>query len=479
MSPTKLKSLPEERYPIPRSLEMLFQKKALNEKHLWIIGTLTRHILTQDRDSVNYAPNSYKPLYSGILRQILTSRYGEVLRVLKEKNLIEIELNSKGLETYDKIRGVSKKYRLNGPLRTEVLEDQLTTLPIQKSTLLNKIDQTLIDAQKKVYEAHSWAREELKALNNLRWDEPAARKWLRMVLKSGEINGEKISNKQLINLEDNIHSITKLFSRSKLTARISVEGGRLFHILTYCKRELRGFVTNAEGQPLVEIDMKSAQWLLLSYCMALAAKHGYKKDLKGQLLKHVGESVHLLNSFPKHSSARAFAATLVSLDIYQELAVLSKSNFYTSTNLNNISTEERERVKQSLLRHVLYGYQTGKMKDVFKDIPPHEKSLLEVFYETYDDVVFFCKNIADDCKKKKLNGQLSRSGCLSELLLTMESDFFHDKLRKALESRYLGAAGYFIVHDAIYVDPKLETEVCAILNQLAFIQFGIDDYFSR
>ena len=119
------------------------------------------------------------------------------------------------------------------------------------------------------------------------------------------------------------------------------------------------------------------------------------------------------------------------------------------------------------------------MKDVFKDIPPHEKSLLEVFYETYDDVVFFCKNIADDCKKKKLNGQLSRSGCLSELLLTMEGNFFHDKLRKALESRYSETAGYFIVHDAIYVDPKLETEVRAILNQLAFTQFGIEDYFSR
>ena len=88
---------------------------------------------------------------------------------------------------------------------------------------------------------------------------------------------------------------------------------------------------------------------------------------------------------------------MVSLDIYQVRSYLNQ--IFTLVQTSTISEQKRER-KQSLLRHVLYGYQTVKMKDVFKDIPLHEKSLLEVFYETYDDVVFFCKNIADDCKKR-------------------------------------------------------------------------------
>ena len=55
-------------------------------------------------------------------------------------------------------------------------------------------------------------------------------------------------NKQLINLEDNIHSITKLFGNDKLImwSLSSMEG---CHILTYRKKELRQFVTNSRDSP--------------------------------------------------------------------------------------------------------------------------------------------------------------------------------------------------------------------------------------
>ena len=478
MAEPKRQVLPEERFPIPESLSGLFQKKELNDKHLWLVGTLTRHITRQDEEAVNYDPHSYKPLYSVILKGILTSKYNNIIDSLKNLKLIEVELNAAGVETYDNGRGISKKYRLTEALRKEVLKDQLTTLSIQKQTLLKQIERSLLAAQERVFEEHSWAREELTALDYLRWNEEGARLWLREVERSGQLNGERVTNKQLINLEDNIHSITKLFGNDKLIARVSVKHGRLFHILTYCKKELRQFVTNSEGQPLMGIDMRSAQWLLLAYCMALANNYGYTTDLKQQLLKHVGEPLDVLNTLRKHSSAQAFAAAIIFQDLYKELAVLSKGNFYKSQDLGEVTDDERDRIKKLLLKCVLYGYQTAQMKKAFTDIPQSEKSFLEVFYETYDDVILFCKSIAEDCKNRKPNGQISRSACLSELLSTMEGDFFHNKLRKALKSHFLDTLGYFIVHDGIYVDPVASDSTHDIMKRLAKEQFRAEDLFS-
>ena len=478
MATPKKTLLPEERFPIPESLSGLFQKKELNEKHLWVVGTLTRHITRQDEEAVDYDPHSYKPLYSVILKGILTSKYKTIFDSLKDLKLIEVELNADGGDTYDNSRGVSKRYRLTEALRKEVLKDQLITLPIQKQTLLKQIERSLVNAQERIFEEHSWVREELTALEYLRWDVNGARAWLREVERSGQLNGKRVTNKQLINLEENIHGISKLFGNDKLIARISVKHGRLFNILTYCKKELRQFVTNSKGQPLKEIDMRSAQWLLLAYCMALATKHGYTTDLKQQLLKHVGESVSVLGAFGEHSPAKAFAMAVICQDLYRELAVLVKKESYTSQDLMAVTEEERNRIKKLLLKHVLYGYQTAQMKKAFTDIPQSDKSFLEVFYETYDDVILFCKSIAEDCKNRKPNGQISRSGCLSELLSTMEGDFFHNKLRKALKSYFLDTVGYFIVHDGIYVDPVATDSTHDIMKELAMKQFGAENLFS-
>ena len=478
MAKPKKTNLPEERFPIPESLSGLFQKKELNEKHLWVVGTLTRHITRQDEEAVDYDPHSYKPLYSVILKGILTSKYKTIFDSLKELKLIEVELNADGGDTYDNSRGVSKRYRLTEALRKEVLKDQLITLPIQKQTLLKQIERSLVIAQERIFEEHSWVREELTALEYLRWDENGARAWLREVERSGQLNGKRVTNKQLINLEENIHGISKLFGNDKLIARISVKHGRLFNILTYCKKELRQFVTNSKGQPLKEIDMRSAQWLLLAYCMALATKHGYTSDLKQQLLKHVGEPLDVLNTLRKHSSAQAFASAIIFQDLYKELAVLAEGNSYNSQDLGEVTDDERDRIKKLLLRNVLYGYQTAQMKKAFTDIPQSDKSILVVFYEHYGDVNHFCESIANVCQNRKPSGQYSRSGCLSELLSTMEGDFFHNKLRKALKSHFLDTVGYFIVHDGIYVDPIAADSTHDIMKELAKEQFGGEDLFS-
>jgi hypothetical protein len=470
--------LPEERFPLPESLGVLFQKKELNEKHLWVLGTLTRHITRQDEEAIDFDPHLFKPLYSRILKDVITSKYPDVIGHLKVKGFIEVELNAQNLETYDNVRGVSKKYRLSGELRDEALQDKLITLPIRKQTLLRKIQRSLVEAQERVFDEHPWAREELRALEYLRFDEKGSRAWLREISKSGELNGKKVTNKQFINLEDNIHCIKKLLLNDKILARISVKHGRLFYILTYCKRELRQFITNPEGKSLVELDMKSAQWMLIAYCMALATKHRYTDNLKKLLLGHIGEELDVLRTLSKYSTGRAFASAVIFQDIYTELALLSKSKDYHILSGNKVEGEERDKLKKQLLRHILYGFQTSKMKNAFKDLPPTEKSFLEVFYETYTDVIVFCKSIADDCRNRKPSGQISRSGCLSELLSAMEGDFFHQKVRKALKSYFLNSLGYFIVHDGVYVDPSAKDATLDLLEGLCKKQFGVSGLFN-
>ena len=69
MAEPKKQDLPEERFPIPESLSGLFQKKELNDKHLWLVGTLTRHITRQDEEAVDYDPH---PSFSVVLRKFLS-----------------------------------------------------------------------------------------------------------------------------------------------------------------------------------------------------------------------------------------------------------------------------------------------------------------------------------------------------------------------------------------------------------------------
>ena len=71
MAEPKKQVLPEERFPIPESLSGLFQKKELNDKHLWLVGTLTRHITRQDEGgSLKTASSSHFRCYIKVMKNL-------------------------------------------------------------------------------------------------------------------------------------------------------------------------------------------------------------------------------------------------------------------------------------------------------------------------------------------------------------------------------------------------------------------------
>ena len=65
----------------------------------------------------------------------------------------------------------------------------------------------------------------------------------------------------------------------------------------------------------------------------------------------------------------------------------------------------------------------------------------------------------------------SKSACLAIILQKLEGFFFHHVVRERLQKE-IGDFGYFIVHDALYVDPNYEARVRELLVDITTEHFG-------
>ena len=68
---------------------------------------------------------------------------------------------------------------------------------------------------------------------------------------------------------------------------VSIKHGRVFHKLVNVHKEFRDFITTNTGEKLVELDMKSAQWVMLCKALAHKQKHNYTSNIIEELSKHI------------------------------------------------------------------------------------------------------------------------------------------------------------------------------------------------
>ena len=458
-------------FSLPFSLVSTIDQDPSSQRWLWIVGTLSNHITTQKEDEVDYNPHSYKPLDSRILIDILSTSYPKHIEKLKNEKLIEVELSKDGEESYDSVTGKAKRYRLCEKYREEILLDRIEKVELTNNTLIQNINESLLKKASEVYEKHTWVREELSALDHLSFDIEGANKFYREAYEAKELSGKELTQKKLFNLDADIYSLSQMFSKDKRLTRISIKNGRLFHPLTYCKRELRQFVKTPEGTSVVEIDLKSAQFFFLCQAKAIASKYSYKENLLEGLLKHIEEPITLRSHLAKGTAFGVFMEAVIEFDIYTEMSRIKVSTNYELRADEKDQKHVRDKVKLEFIKRVLYGYHSSYPKDLYKGKPTHELSLLENFYERYGPVMDFIKKIADECTRRKENGSYSKSGCLAIILQNLEGFFFHHVVRERLEKE-LGDFGYFIVHDALYVDPNYEARVRELLVDITTKHFG-------
>ena len=299
---------------------------------------------------------------------------------------------------------------------------------------------------------------------------------MRETFKQGYLKNKRLTQSRFANLDINNYNLTKLFERERVLTHLSIKNGRLFHPLTYCNKELRQFVTNSFGESVVEIDLKSAQFFFLCQAKAIATRYSYKKNLSEGILKHIEEPIKLNSHLLKGTAFEAFMESVIEFDIYTEMSRIKVSTNYELRADERDQKHVRDKVKLEFIKTVLYGYHSSYPKHIYEGKKPHELSLLENFYERYGPVMDFIKKIADECTRRKEDGSYSKSGCLAIILQNLEGFFFHHVVRERLQKE-LGDFGYFIVHDALYVDPDYEEEVRSLLFDITTEHFGRRLYF--
>jgi hypothetical protein len=163
--------------------------------------------------------------------------------------------------------------------------------------------------------------------------------------------------------------------------------------------------------------------------------------------------------------------TVIGLDIYQDVYQSTQARSFETSIDVKLDKGLRDWVKLEFISKVLYGYHSSIPDDLYKGKNPKEQNLLSNFYEHYGPVMDFIRQIADECPKRKVDGSYSKSSCLAKLLQNLEGFFFHHLIREQL-GKEIKALGYFIVHDALYVDSNKEEQVRGLLNKVTEKHFG-------
>lgn len=422
--------------------------------------------------------DGYKKLYSKILKRVLGNRYRAFLQTLIDDHIIEIHLSDGGRESYSTRTNSSKRYRLTASFREEVLAGGLSSYPITDWRLLHARNDSFSKSDKRVMDEHPWVGVEVDALRHLHFDEARASSWVFDCRERMEIGGEMLTEGKYARLIEGCQSLKRILNGSGICGGVSVKHGRLITPFTNLKKELREFVVGRDGQPLVEIDMKSAQWVFLLKAMALSKKYNIREGLVQGIRSHLHEPIHILEHFGRYTSTWALAMTVLEQDIYSELTLLSSQKGYTIPHHWRAESEERSAMKQGLIGKVLYAYHTGSTRNSFKGVEPSELKLMEVFKENYEEAHAFMAQCASESTARKPSGQISPSSDLAILMQEMEGAFFHGRFLEGIVECWKGGAGFFMVHDAIFIESDKAARTADILARAVKSELGIDMAFT-
>ena len=255
------------------------------------------------------------------------------------------------------------------------------------------------------------------------------------------------------------------FSTLTNSPHVSIKHGRVFHKLVNVHKEFRDFITTNTGEKLVELDMKSAQWVMLCKALAHKHKHDYTSNLIEELSKHIEEPIHITKN--TLNDVRAFAGAVFFQDIYSELGLLKTTDSYVV--LSGYKHPMRKLAKYESIAETLYNYFTHPEKDVTED-GWDVRSTRSVLRDTYSSVYDFLVQCAQESSSKSsLKGSLS--SCRSTRVTSFTGSF--RRLEEVLEG-----CGCVIIHDAVFVPERKAQEALQVAKTTASAWFGDDQLFS-
>lgn len=467
---------------IPKSLSSRFDSGEFGEKELFLISDLTYPVVNNESYRARHLPQDRS---RDFLKGMLSNSYREVVDRLLAEDILQVRSNEQGRESYSTQYHHSKQYSLTKKYRDEVVKDGVDGRMIKDHRQLKRINHFLENTTKNLLEKNPWLKTEIDSLKRISFQKKEAESWVREVYERQEFRGEPLTNATYHRLLRSINELDQLFTSDSLP-HISIRNGRVFHALVNAHKEFRQFLRSLSNEPLVEVDMKSAQWVMLCKALALKEKHNYTSNLIENIEKHFDSPIDILATLPEKSvpvvkedgigltgewtpaDAHHFARTVFFDDIYTELGLLKSSTGYAIP--SGWRHPNRTAFKEESIAESLYNYFTNPEQDVIHG-DWEVRHIRSVLMDTYPTVYSFLLQCAQESTSNK------RSRDLAILMQKYEGYFFHRVLQPALKE-VLDGSGYAIIHDAFYLPESKREEAVEVMNEEAFKFFGCPGFFN-
>ena len=446
------------------------------------LSILTHHIMS------NYPSGNYflkKPITAEYLSFLYTLRYTkQVIFPLRTDGIIQVN------DSYSTDLGFCKEYGFNKDIIQEVIDEEFTEVSITKNTLINRIKDWQRETLNRQIKKYGFIESEADMLLHLNIDKDVLEQLYQQRITDIRESDDKkklaISNstwhkEEILQLKE---------ARDLLDARVRYIKGRVYHPFVNCPREFRKAVVDDEGQPYVEVDLRSSQAVFLCKVIAVALKHRLitfefgkqttaTDNLIEQIIPLLDEPINVLEEGEYPPDFRAFVSAVFFDDIYEDanpdniaqnayMAVGDEVYLtHSSARLSGSKTlvgEARDQAKRQFFKDIFFNYYNKENYGV-KGQLSISSEYLEHFAKTYYTVYEFCRICASQSKEGK-----KKSRDLALLLQQTESKFFHELLPAVLKE--LEPFNYFVVHDAVYVPQKHQETVINACNELAKDFFG-------
>ena len=453
---------------------------AFKYKIAHFLSILTNHILRNYPDGDYYLK---KPITSEYLSFLYTLRYTkQVVFPLRTDGVIEVN------DSYSTDLNYCKEYGFNKDILQEIIREEYTEVYITKNTLINRINDWQRETLSRQIKQHPFIASEADMLLHLKIDASALKQLYeqRIVdIKQSDEKKKKLAITNTTRHKENILQLTE--ARDLLDARVRYISGRVYHPFVNCPKEFRKAVVDDEGQPYVEVDLRSSQAVFLCKVIAVALKqrlitYEYGKqatasdNLIEQIIPLLDEPINVLEEGVYPSDFRAFVSAVFFDDIYEDANPKNTSQnafiqvddevylVHSTARMSGSKTlvgEARDQAKRLFFKDIFFNYYNRENYGV-KGQLSISSEYLEDFAKTYYIVYEFCRICALQSKEKK------KSRDLALLLQQTESKFFHEMVSTAIQKPF----NYFIVHDALYVPKEYQDYVKEVCELQSVKYFG-------
>ena len=465
----------------PSSLKEKFSSGELDVKVLFLVSELSHDVLKREGPQRHLPQDRTRDFLKGML----SNSYRSVVDELRDAGIIQVRLSELGKESYSTEHHHSKQYSLTKKYRDELIQDGVSGMLITDHRQLKRIHTFFSRSTENLLKEHDWLKTEVEALKRLHFQKDLADRFLREVVDRQEFRGEPLTQGVHQALQKSINDADIVLNSDQLP-HVSVKHGRVFHKLVNVHKEFREFIITNTGEEVVELDMKSAQWVMLCKALAHKQKHNYTTNLIEELSKHIEEPIRILASLSSQhipiedgdnnewsgkwtsTDAHYLARTVLFDDIYTELGLLKHGKDYQIP--SGWQHPNRSSFKHESIAESLYNYFSLPERDVV-DEESGLKHIRSTLLENYPTVYSFLVQCAQESSSKK------RSRDLAILMQKYEGHFFHRVLQEGLKE-VLEGCGYVIIHDAVFVPESKAEEALQVAKKEALDWFGDDQMFS-